>query len=266
MRHVLQWDQPTTPVKDAIKEPPASCRAHEIMRMMWCVGSQSSVSQMNFLLHGSVWLQSMDSNPSASCRAYEIMRMNECVVEHKTVQHSNGFYYIIRCSSILFVPLCCSLFYSYNPDCFEAMGPLIRRSSSCFAFEKSIMSCVPLHRNVQDIRIQRHADELVCTIWWAMSHTFEHSGYPQVSKSLHAPCSAMRSTDDTRARCNQKTTCIMSCAWDHAHDVMRREPEQSFTDESLASWFCLVAKHGFKSVCIMSCVWDHAHERMRSRT
>ena len=120
-------------------------------------------------------------------------------------------------------------------------------------------------RNVQDVRIQCHADELVCTIWWAMSHTFEHSGYPQVSTSLHAPCSAMRSTDDTRARCNQKTTCIMSCAWDHAHDVMRREPERSFTDEFLASWFCLVAKHGFKSVCIMSCVWDHAHERMRTQ-
>ena len=67
------------------KKTPASCRAHEIMRMMWCDGSQSSVSQMNFLLHGSVWLQSMDSNPSASCRAYEIMRMNNCVVEHKTV-------------------------------------------------------------------------------------------------------------------------------------------------------------------------------------
>ena len=96
--------------------PSASSRAYGIMRMMSCVGRQSSVSQMNFLLHGSVWLQSMDSNPSASCRVYE------CVVEHKTVQHSNGFYYIIRCSSILFVPLCCSLFDSYNPDCFEATG------------------------------------------------------------------------------------------------------------------------------------------------
>ena len=69
---------------------------------------------------------------------------------------------------------------------------------------------------------------------------------------LHASCSAMRSTDDTREGCNQKTTYIMPYDWEHAHDVMRREPEQCFTDESLASWFYLVTNHGFKSVYIMS--------------
>ena len=46
---------------------------------------------------------------------------------------------------------------------------------------------------------------------------------------LHASCSAMRSTDDTREGCNQKTTYIMPYDWEHAHDVMRREPEQCFT-------------------------------------
>ena len=85
------------------------------------------------------------------------------------------------------------------------------------------------------------------------------------SKPLHTPSSAMRSTDDTHERCNQERTCIMSCVWDHAHDVLLPGPEQRFTDEFLASWFYLVTKHGFKSVCIMSNVWAHAHQRMRSR-
>ena len=39
----------------------------------------------------------------------------------------------------------------------------------------------------------------------------------------------MRSAEDTRERCNQKTTYIMPCDWEHAHDVMRWEPEQCFT-------------------------------------
>ena len=76
------------------------------------------------------------------------------------------------------------------------------------------------------------------------------------SKPLHTPSSAMRSTDDTHERCNQERTCIMSCVWDHAHDVLLPGPEQRFTDEFLASWFYLVTKHGFKSVCIMSNVYE----------
>ena len=44
--HVLQWDQQPTPAKDAIKKPLTSCPAHGIMRMMWCIGSQSCVSQL----------------------------------------------------------------------------------------------------------------------------------------------------------------------------------------------------------------------------
>ena len=41
------------------KKSPMLCRAYEIMCMMCCVGGQSSVSQMNFLLHDSIWLQNM---------------------------------------------------------------------------------------------------------------------------------------------------------------------------------------------------------------
>ena len=48
------------------------------------------------------------------------------------------------------------------------------------------------------------------------------------SKPLHALYSAMRSTDDARERRKQKTTYIASCVWDHAHDVIHREPDQSF--------------------------------------
>ena len=116
MRHVLQWDQRTTPVKDAIKKPPTSCRTTGSMRMMWCVGSQSSVSQMNLLLHGSIWLQTMVSNRSISCRDFESMRINECVVKRRTVQSINKPSYIVHCSFVLFVLSYCALFYSYDPD------------------------------------------------------------------------------------------------------------------------------------------------------
>ena len=47
------------------------------------------------------------------------------------------------------------------------------------------MWCVPNHRNVQDVRIQCHADELMCMIWCTMSHTFEHSGHQQVNCCMH---------------------------------------------------------------------------------
>ena len=51
----------------------------------------------------------------------------------------------------------------------------------------------------------------------------------------------------------------------HAHDVLRRGPEQCFTNEFLASWFYLIIKHRFKSIYITSNVWNHAHQRMRNR-
>ena len=47
------------------------------------------------------------------------------------------------------------------------------------------MWCVPNHRNVQDVRMQCHADELMCMIWCTMSHTFEHSGHQQVNCCMH---------------------------------------------------------------------------------
>ena len=62
-----------------------------------------------------------------------------------------------------------------------------------------------------------------------------HLGIQRISTSklLHTPCSAMRLVDDNGETCNQKTTYIMSCVWDHVHDVMRQEPEQCFTVDIL---------------------------------
>ena len=86
------------------------------------------------------------------------------------------------------------------------------------------------------------------------------------SKPLHAPCSAMRLMDDTRERCNQKTTYIMSCAWDHAHDVMRQEPEQCFTVVILlhdSTWWYTMDSHRSTScrtheiMRINECVVEH---------
>ena len=98
-----------------------------------------------------------------------------------------------------------------------------------------MMWCAPNHKNAEEVRIHCHADELMCMKWCAMSHneSYIRIHKASTSKPLHAPCSAMRSTDDTRERCKQKTTYIMSCARDHAHDVMHREPELCFTVDIL---------------------------------
>ena len=95
----------------------------------------------------------------------------------------------------------------------------------------SMMWCVPIHRNVQDLRIQCHADELMCMKWCTMSHTFEHSGYPQVNRCMHHFLHEIYRQHPWNIQ--SKTTCIMSCVWDHAHDVMRREPGQCFTVDIL---------------------------------
>ena len=92
-----EWDQPTTPVKDATRKPPTSCRATESMRMMWCVGSQGSVSQLTsyFMI-----LSGYKPNRSRSCRA-----------EHRTAQRVSKPFYIIHCSFVLllFVLSYCAL-------------------------------------------------------------------------------------------------------------------------------------------------------------
>ena len=153
-----------------------------------------------------------------------IMRINECVVEQKTVQSLNKLYDVIHCSTILFVLLYCALFHSPNPDCFG----LIWRPSSCFAYEIKAKCDACLS---QECRRGTHA----VSCGWANVHDMMRNEsdirIQQVSTSrpLHAPCSAMRSTDDARERCKQKTTYIVSCVWDHTHDVMHREPEQCFT-------------------------------------
>ena len=61
----------------------------------------------------------------------------------------------------------------------------------------------------------------------------KHNAENNVCKPFYAVSSAMRLINDTRERCNQKTTYIKSCVWDHAHDVMRREAQQCFTVDIL---------------------------------
>ena len=92
----------------------------------------------------------------------------------------------------------------------------------------SLVWCLPTHKNVQDVRIQCHADELILR-----NEPHVRTQRISTSKPLHAPCSAMRLMDDTRERCNQNNTYIMSCVWDHARAVMRQEPEQCFTVDIL---------------------------------
>ena len=115
MHHVLQWDWWTTPVKDVIKN-----HLHHVVRMrscawcimMWCVGSQSSVSQLTFcsmILSGYKALLKKGSAPRCS---YEIMRINKCVIEHRIVQRVNQLFYITHVALILFVLLYCAILYT----------------------------------------------------------------------------------------------------------------------------------------------------------
>ena len=49
----------------------------------------------------------------------------------------------------------------------------------------NMMWCVYMPTNVHDVRIKCHADELMCMIWCAVSHTFEHTGYQQLHGCVH---------------------------------------------------------------------------------
>ena len=91
-----------------MKKPPTSCRAYEIMRMMWCVNDvmrqePEQCFTVDILLNVSVRLKIMVSNRSAVCRTYEIMRINECIVQHRSVQRVSQLFYIIHVALILFV-------------------------------------------------------------------------------------------------------------------------------------------------------------------
>ena len=50
----------------------------------------------------------------------------------------------------------------------------------CLSIKDNMMWCTPNHRNVEDVRILCHADELMCMIWCVISQTFEYSRYQQV--------------------------------------------------------------------------------------
>ena len=126
------------------------------------------------------------------------------------------FYYIVRCFIVLSRIVLKEWIDSYNDHRqswhMEEKQKVMRVFAQECRRRTHAVSCgrTNVHdmmRNESDIRIQQAS----------------------ISKFLHAPCSAMRSTDDTRGKCNQKNTYIVLCAWDHAHDVMYQEPEQCLT-------------------------------------
>ena len=131
-------------------------------------------------------------------------------------------------------------------------------------FKKKLMWCAPNHKNVQDVRMQCDADELMCMIWCAMSHTSEHSGCPQVNRCMHHAL-----------QWDQPKTRVKNAIKKHLHHVVHMR-SCAWCDASgaravlhswhLASWFYLVTNHGVRLVWIMSTVWDHAHQRARNQT
>ena len=160
------------------------------MRMMWCVGRHSSVSQLTFcsmILSG--YKPFFKQGPRPRC-SYEIMRVKECVVEHRTVQRVNQLFYI---SMLLWF----CLFYDTARCCividrffFETMDRLIRRLSSCFACDLNrydVMRTQP-----QECTRRTHA----VSCGWTNVHDMMHNeSYirtqpTSTSKLLHAPCSS----------------------------------------------------------------------------
>ena len=135
--------------------------AHDVMRR----GPEQRIT-VNIFLHDSIWLQPMVSNLSRSCRA-----------ERRTVQCVNKPFYIIHCSFVLFVQ-------SYSA-CSKVMIRIFKTMDGhetiiiiMFCARHILMTwCDYVPRNVQDVRIQCRADELMCMVWCAMSRTFDHSGY-----------------------------------------------------------------------------------------
>ena len=181
----------------------------------------------------------MDSHRSTSCRTHEIMRINECVVEHRTVQHVNQLFYIIHVALILFVLWYCAMFDSYNPDCFWTMDRLIKDDHHHVL--RPNYRCVPNHRNVQDVCIQCHADELMCMICCAMSHTFEYSGYQQLNHCMHHVLQWDQWTTPGRDAIKKPPT---SC---RAYEIMRMMwcvRKQSSVSQLI---FCLMFLSGWKS-------------------
>ena len=159
------------------------------MRMMWCVGRQSSVSQLTFcsmILSGYKPFFKKGSTPRCS---YEIMRINECVVEHRTVQRVNQLFYIIHVALILFVLWYCAMLYSYCQFFFETMDRLIRRSSSCFAYDLNRYDVMPAYAQERTRRMH------TVSCGWTNVHDMMHNeSYirtqrTSTSKLLHAPCS-----------------------------------------------------------------------------
>ena len=159
------------------------------MRMMWCVGRHSSVSQLTFcsmILSG--YKPFFKQGPRPRC-SYEIMRVKECVVEHRIVQRVNQLFYI---SMLLWFCLfydtarCCIVIVRFF---FETMDRLIRGLSSCFAYDLNrydVMRTQP-----QECTRRTHAVSCGWTNVHDMMHneSYIRTQRTSTSKLLHAPCS-----------------------------------------------------------------------------
>ena len=123
---------------------------------------------------------------------------------------------------------------------------------------KCKMWCMPLHRNVQDVRIQRHADELMCVIWGALSHTAQYSRDQQVNPCMHHVLQWDQQPTPAKDAIKKPLT---SCP---AHGIMRMMwciGSQSCVSQ-LAS--CFIILSGYK-LWVQICL-HHEHQRIRNRT
>ena len=79
-------------------------------------------------------------------------------------------------------------------------------------------------------------------IWCAMSRIFEHSGYPQVNLCMHHVLQWDQPTTPVKDAI-EKTTCIMLCVSDRAHEVMRQGARAVFH-----RWIsCFMILSGYKA-------------------
>ena len=133
-----------------------------------------------------------------------------------------------------------------------------------WVWNTSMVWCLPTRRNVQDVHIQCHADELMCTICCAMSHLLNTADIHERTVACSMLCNEINGRHPWKMQSKKHLHHVMrmrSCAWCDASGA-----RAVFHSWHFASWFYLVINHGLTSVYIMSHAWDHAHQRMCSRT
>ena len=165
MHHVLNEINRRHPWKMQRKKLPTACPATESMRMMWCVGSQSSVSHLT-----SCFMILSGYKPWSQIGLDHVVPNAGLYNAKQTLLYYPLFFRFV-CSIILCVVLKLWSAFCQTMDGYETIIIMF-----C-ARHILMMWCDYVPSNVQDVRIQCRADELMCMVWCAMSRTFEHSGY-----------------------------------------------------------------------------------------